>query len=160
MTKSCSHSLGETPMESTGHLSESAAENLFHRLSLEVKMPRLKSSLFSWEEKMSPKKYKTHFSMSEVPPHFSSWSAGFAEEVGNVMQFTLSLYTLSPVTSLSALPCMGIAHTSALGVWLSGELCTTPLTTWEALYLFACSLGSLGLRKTPVYPNKAFLHLL
>lgn len=80
---------------------------------------------------MSPKKYKT------VPPNFSSWSADFAEEVGNVMQFTLSLYKLSPVMSLSALPCMGIAHTSALGVWLSGELMHHAIDCLEST-LFVC----------------------
>lgn len=48
VTKSCSHSLGETPTESTGLSSESAAENLSHGLSLEVTMPEVKSFLFSW----------------------------------------------------------------------------------------------------------------
>lgn len=75
------------------------------------------------------------------------------------MQFTLSHYKLSPVMSPSALLCMGIAHTSALGVLISGELmhCTSDCL---GSILFACSLGSLGLRKTPVDTNKALLHLL
>lgn len=65
---------------------------------------------------MSRKKNKT------VPPHFSPSSAGFAAGVGNIMQFTLSLSELSPITSPSALLCMGIAHTAALGVGFAGEL--------------------------------------
>lgn len=64
---------------------------------------------------MSRKKNKT------VPPHFSPSCASFAQGVGNIMQFTLSLSELSPITSPSALLCTGIAHTAALGVRFAGE---------------------------------------
>ena len=57
-----------------------------------------------------------------MPPHFSPSSAGFAEGVGNIMQFTLSLNELSPITSPSALLCTGIAHTAALGVGFTDEM--------------------------------------
>lgn len=65
---------------------------------------------------MSHKKNKT------VPPHFRPSSAGFAEGVGNIMQFTLSLNELSAITSPSALLGTGIAHTAALGVGFAGEM--------------------------------------
>lgn len=57
-----------------------------------------------------------------MPPHFSPSSAGFAEGVGNIMQFALSLDEVYCVTSPSALLCTGIAHTAALGVGLAGEM--------------------------------------
>lgn len=102
---------------------------------------------------MSPKKYKT------VPPHFSSWSADFAEEVGNVMQFALSLYKLSPAMSPWALPCMSIAHTSALGVWFLVMHHTIQLPEKYFICLYVV-WDPCDWEKSPVYPNKAFLHLL
>ena len=57
-----------------------------------------------------------------MPPHFSASSAGFAEGMGDIMQFTLSLIELSPLASSSALLCTSIAHIAALGVGFAGEI--------------------------------------